>query len=284
MTGFAASAPFAGQLALVATLHGKEAALAPALEALGFEVRVAEGLDTDRFGTFTGEVERTGSMLDAAREKARAAFALAGGADWVFASEGAFGSSGAIPILAEGKELILAWRPADGLEVTVLRPSFETNFAHLQDPDAPALDAFLERAGFPDHAVIVKARGAVLAKGVQDRAALERLIAQAEGPAKGPVRVETDMRAHLNPTRMGEIARAAEELAKRLASPCPSCAAPGFGLTRVERGLPCTACKTPTDRVIAEINACPGCGHEARMARADGLKAADPGECPACNP
>ncbi len=276
----AGAPPFAQQVALVATLHGKEAALAPALETLGFEVRAVDGLDTDRFGTFTGEVERTGSMLDTAREKARAALALPGAADWVFASEGAFGPSGAIPMLAEGKELILAWRPADDLEVTVLRPSFETNFAHIDDPAAAALDAFLERAGFPDHAVIVKASGAVLAKGVQDRATLERLIAQAEGP----VRVETDMRAHLNPTRMGEIARAAEDLAKRLASPCPSCAAPGFGLTRVERGLPCSACGMPTDRVIAEVHACPACGHEACMVRADRLEAADPGECLVCNP
>lgn len=276
----AGARPFDGQVALIATLHGKEAALAPALQVLGFEVRALDGLDTDRFGTFTGEVERTGTMLDAARDKARAAFALSGPVDWVFASEGAFGPSAAVPMLAEGKELILAWRPADGLEVTVLRTSFETNFAHVDDPESSALDAFLERAGFPDHAVIVKASRAVIAKGVQDRAALERLIAQAEGP----VRVETDMRAHLNPTRMGEIAKAAMEMAQRLARPCPACSAPGFGLTRVERGLPCSACGTPTERVFVEIHACPACGHEARKPRADGLKAADPGDCPVCNP
>lgn len=225
-------------------------------------------------------MERSGTILDAARDKARAAFALSPQADWVFASEGAFGPSAAIPVLAEGKELVLAWRPADGLEVTVLRTSFETNFAHVDAPEAPALDAFLERAGFPDHAVIVKANRAVIAKGVQDRAALERLTAQ----ARGPVRVETDMRAHLNPTRMGEIAKAAMEMAQRLSSACPACSAPGFGRTRVERGLPCSACGTPTERVFAEIYACPACGHEARKPRADGLSAADPGECPACNP
>jgi len=280
MAGQGPSAPFAGQVALIATMHGKAAALAPALEALGFEVRVAPGLDTDRFGTFTGEVERTGTMLDAAREKVQAALAVAGEADWVFASEGAFGPSAAVPMLAEAKELILAWRPGDDLEVSALSASFDTNFAHLDDPALQALDAFLERVGFPDHAVIVKAGGAVLAKGVQDRAALERLI----GGAEGPVRIETDMRAHLNPTRMGEIAKAAQDLAQRLATPCPACAAPGFGLARVERGLPCSACGTPTERVLAEIHVCPACGHEARKPRADGLEAADPGECPACNP
>jgi hypothetical protein len=280
MAGQSPYAPFAGQVALIATLHGKARALTPALEALGFEVRVADGLDTDRFGTFTGEVERAGTMLDAARAKAQAALALSAQADWVFASEGAFGPSAVVPMLAEAKELILAWRPADGLEVTVLRTSFETNFAHLDDPAAETLDGFLGRAGFPDHAVIVKAGRAVLAKGVQDRAALDHLLAE----AAGPVRLETDMRAHLNPTRMGEIAKAAQDLAQRLATPCPACTAPGFGLARVERGLPCSACGTATEKVIAEIHACPACGHEAREARADGLAAADPGECPACNP
>jgi hypothetical protein len=272
--------PFAGQVALIATMHGKERALAPALEALGFSVRVAGSLDTDRFGTFAGEVERIGTMLDAARAKARAAVSRPPGADWILASEGAFGPSAAVPMLAEGKELILAWRLSDDLEVTALRTSFETNFAHIDAPDAPALDAFLERADFPGHALIVKAGGQVLGKGVQDRAALDRLI----GSAKEPVRLETDMRAHLNPTRMGEIARAAEDLAARLASPCPHCSAPGFGLARVERGLPCSACGAATGRVRAEIHACPACGHERRKPRADGLEAADPGECPACNP
>ena len=271
---------FAGQVALIATMHGKERALAPPLEALGLSVRVADGLDTDRFGAFTGEVARTGTMLDAARVKVRAAVSRHPDADWVLASEGAFGPSAAVPMLAEARELVLAWRASDDLEVRTLKVSFETNFAHIDDPAPGALDAFLERAGFPGHAVIVTAGGTVLAKGVQDRAALNTIIAG----AADPVRIETDMRAHLNPTRMGEIARAAEDLAMRLASPCPACSAPGFGLARVERGLPCSACGSATDRVRAEIHACPACGHGARKTRADGLEAADPGECPVCNP
>lgn len=273
--------PFAGQVALIATMHGKERALAPPLQAIGFDVHTAGDLDTDRFGTFNGEVERTGTMLDAARAKVQAAArAWRARADWVIASEGAFGPSRAVPFLAEGRELLLAWRPCDRLEVTVHRTSFETNFAQVEAAGPGVLDAFLERAGFPDHAVIVKGGGAVLAKGVQDRAALDRLVAE----AAGAVRIETDMRAHLNPTRMGEIARAAEDLTRRLASACPACSAPGFGLTGVKRGLPCSACGTPTDRMIAEIHACPACGQEALKARADGLEAADPGQCPACNP
>ena len=275
-----AARPFAGQVALIATMHGKQAAIGPALEALGFKVRVADGLDTDRFGTFTGEVARSGTMLEAARAKARAAFARHPEVDWIIASEGAFGPSAAVPMLAEAKELILAWRPRDDLEASAMRASFETNFAHVDDPDAAALDAFLTRIGFPEHAVIVKAGGQVLAKGEQDRAALAGLL----DDAGGPLRLETDMRAHLNPARMGEIAKAADDLGARLASACPACGAPGFGRVRTEPGLPCAACGARTDRVRAEIHACPACGHEDRRSRADGLQAADLGECPVCNP
>ncbi len=275
--------PFAGQRALIATAHGKRAALAPALEPLGFSVDVVNGLDTDRFGTFAGEVERAGTLMDAARAKVHAAWALDDTADWVFASEGAFGPSPAVPMLAQARELILAWRCRDGLEVSVLHTSFETNFAHIDDPDGPALDAFLDRIGFPGHAVIVKAGDRVLAKGVQSRPQLDSVLNPLLDRA-GPLLIQSDMRAHLNPTRMGEIARAARSLAARVATPCPACSAPGFGLARVERGLPCSACATPTDLVALEIHACPACDHQARQPRADGRRAADPGECPACNP
>jgi hypothetical protein len=276
-----AKAGFSGQVALIATAHGKQAAFAPPLERVGFTVQTPEGLDTDRFGTFSGEVERQGDMLDAARAKARAAFVHSGSsADWVIASEGAFGPSRLVPLLAEAKELALAWRPADDLEVIATQAGFDTNFAHLDVTPQADLAGFLARAGFPDHALIVRTGGDVAAKAVTDRGTLDRWIAGADAP----VRLETDMRAHLNPTRMGEIGQLAETLAERLATPCPSCQAPGFGRTWIEPGLPCEACGTPTDLVLRELWSCGACGHEEARPRADGRTSADPGECPVCNP
>ena len=43
------------------TMHGKAAAIAPPLARLGIALVVPEGLDTNRFGTFTGETPRHGS-------------------------------------------------------------------------------------------------------------------------------------------------------------------------------------------------------------------------------
>jgi len=272
--------PFAGEVVLIATMHGKEAALGPSLQGLGFSAASVEGFDTDRFGTFTGETRRAGDMLEAARAKAQAGFSQSDRtAGWVVASEGAFGPSRSVPFLTDARELILAWRPADGLEVVESRVSFETNFAAADlEPGGDPSD-FLARIGFPDHAVIVRAGERIAARGVTDREALDALLAGA-----GAVRLETDMRAHLNPTRMAEIAKAAGAMARRLASSCPSCAAPGFGLSRVMRGLPCAACGSATDIVRAELYACPACGCEAERSRPDDKREAEPGECPACNP
>ena len=276
-----AKSDFTGQVALIATLHGKEAAFAPPLTRLGFAVRHPKGFDTDQFGTFSGEVERRGDMLDAARAKARAAFLKEGQrADWVISSEGAFGPSRAVPVLAEAKELALAWRPLDGLEIVAHQTSFETNFAYLDLTPEDDLDGVLDRIGFPDHALIVRDGDQIAAKAVTSRETLDPLLAA----ASGPIRIETDMRAHLNPTRMGEIARLAESLAQQLATRCPACAAPGFGRTRVEAGLPCAACGAPTDRVAREIWRCGACGHEEDRLRQDGRTRADPGDCALCNP
>ena len=60
------------------TLHGKQAIMAAVLEpATGCKVVHVADVDTDRFGTFTREVARTGNQLEAARAKARAGQGLA---------------------------------------------------------------------------------------------------------------------------------------------------------------------------------------------------------------
>jgi len=61
---------FTGSQLVIAKLHGKEKVIAPVLErGLGVSILVPEYFDTDRFGTFAGEVERRGSALEAARLK-----------------------------------------------------------------------------------------------------------------------------------------------------------------------------------------------------------------------
>jgi hypothetical protein len=285
--------PYAGATVALATKHGKQEAVGPALHAtVGLAVVVAPGLDTDALGTFTGEVPRPGTPSQTALAKARLGMAALGLARGI-ASEGSFGPHPELGFVAAGVELLAFVDDELGIELVERRLSERTNFAHLQ---TRALDArartFLERVGFPSHALIVRANhpeadvaAGLLFKGLTDLGGLKRAISQcAAASSDGQARLETDMRAHLNPTRMGEIAVLAAQLGRRLAHTCDACAAPGFGLIGVERGLPCCLCAEPTELAVCELHGCPRCGHTQRRPRADGRRCADPGCCAQCNP
>jgi hypothetical protein len=273
--------------AALGTMHGKEAALAPPLARLGIALLVPAGLDTDRFGTFTGEVPRAGTMADAARAKATAAM-VATGLPHGLASEGAYGPHPALPLVAAGLELVL-WRDAErGAEVVETLADDRPACDQAEVSDAAALAPFLRRVSFPQTALVVAPRDAPLrpvAKGLRDAGALAVAVrAAADRSTCGHALVQTDMRAHMNPRRMQTIGRLAARLARRLATPCPACGAPGWGRLRTVPGLPCSACGAPSILVRHEVHGCAFCGAEEIRPRADGLTQADPGCCPSCNP
>lgn len=266
-------------------MHGKEAVLAPPLRAAcDVDVVVASGLDTDRFGTFTGSVPRLGDALGAARDKVDAALRLVGGRCAV-ASEGSFGPHPEVPFVALAAELVLLVDRELGLEVMAEDVGTETNFAAMTVASLPAAMAFAQRIGFPQHQLVVAPvdEPAAAVRGLGDRAALAAAL-QPLLRAHGQAVVSTDMRADRNPTRMRAIARAAERLAARTATLCPECGWPGHGQVDRERGLPCGACGEPTRLVHTVVLGCARCGHRQRLGRPDGRTVADPGDCPACNP
>ena len=83
---------FEGRSIVIATKHKKQNAMAALLEKeLGVSCIVPENLDTDMLGTFSGEIERDLSPLDAARKKCLLAMELTG-TDLAVASEGSFGA------------------------------------------------------------------------------------------------------------------------------------------------------------------------------------------------
>lgn len=281
---------YRGDMGVLTTMHAKELVIAPVLQdALGLTVRLAEGVDTDAFGTFSRERERTGSQLDAARAKVLAGFERVPGARVGFASEGSFGPHPGIPLVALGRELVLMIDRESGLELVGYDASFETNFAHVVVTDVGAGLSFAGHAGFPAHGLIVMgnhnglpAPRTYLNKNIADLPALESAIRRAIGLC-GAAFVETDMRANRNPTRMVAIARATRDLVRRLHRLCPSCGHPGFDVTQRISGLPCMWCGRPTAVVMTDILGCGSCGHrEERPAAATAR--ADPGRCDHCNP
>ncbi len=286
--------PYRGRVVALATKHGKERAIGRPLRAtLGLEVVVPRNLDTDTLGTFSGEVERVGTPTEVAIRKARLGMAAAGVPCGV-ASEGSFGPHPLIPFLPIGEELLVFVDDVLGFELTEFLIVEDTNFGHhVAEPGADLAD-FLRRIGFPRHAVIARPNIArpdatldrrLLVKGITGLAALSEAIAAAAATsADGRARIETDMRAHLNPTRMASIRKLAFRLGRRLATGCPACGAPGWGRIDVELGLRCMDCGAPTDLVRAEILGCASCDHRASHPRPDGRSHADPGQCQYCNP
>ena len=280
----------AGQRAVIATMHGKERVIAPLLaQGLGLNMEVPSGFDTDRFGTFTREIERTGSQLDAARAKIKAALEHCPRARVAIASEGSFGPHPSIPFLPLGRELVLLVDRETGLEIRGHDANLETNFAHaIVDSPAAAL-AFAARVGVPDHAVIVMGcrgelpvPGILVRKGIVTPDALDRAVQEAVAVC-GAAFIETDMRAHFNPGRMSAIERATIDLVRVFKSRCPVCAHPGFDVTGRIPGLPCEWCGEPARLIKTEALTCAACGYRVERGATD-RTTADPGQCDSCNP
>lgn len=275
--------------AVLATMHGKERVIAPLLErALGLRVTVNCGINTDQFGTFSRDVERTGSQLDAARAKIAAAFAQAPEATIALASEGSFGPHPYIPFLPLGREIVVLADRAAGLELIGHHASPTTNFSHAVVTDMDAALAFGDRARFPAHGMIVMgvadgepAPGRALIKDIQTPEDLGNAVNNVIEIC-GAAFVETDMRAHRNPTRMRAIKAATLDLVRRFRSKCPVCAAPGFAVTERLAGLPCSWCGGPSLAIRADVLSCGACDH--RIERLAAATTADPRQCLDCNP
>jgi len=89
------------------TQHGKERMVAPVLqEGLGCQVELVGGFDTDQLGTFTREIPRAGTQLEAARAKAREGM-RSSGRRLGLASEGSFGADPIVGFFAWNLEMLI---------------------------------------------------------------------------------------------------------------------------------------------------------------------------------
>ena len=280
---------YAGREICLTTRHGKERALArPFSLGLGASLALSP-CNTDLLGTFSGEVERLENAFRTCRRKALMGLEQSG-LRLGLASEASFGPHPAVPMLAVGQELLLFIDLDRGLHVLEQRLDWRTNYCQkLLEPDEdPSI--WLKQVGFPSHAVIARPANASPGrwdwqKDLSSTAALiEALEVCRRADSRGQVWLETDMRDHRNPTRMRSIRCVGVALARRLGTPCPSCTASGWGVLDMRPGLPCGTCGTATELTVAEIWGCVACGHQVERPRRDGLSAADPGDCPWCNP
>lgn len=267
------------------TQHGKERVIAPLLaESLDMVVELATGFDTDSLGTFTRDIAREGGQLEAGRRKAEKGMEILGTACGL-GSEGAFGP-GPYGLLPWNVELLVLVDRARGIEI-VGRAQGGAQHLHERVRTPDDLAAFATRAGFPAHGLVVRPDGEDdprIRKGLTDWRALHAAFDEARSRSRsGVVFVESDLRAHMNPTRMEMIRMATIDLVERVKSDCPRCGAPGFWLVERIPGLRCRDCLSPTDEARAERWGCVTGDHsEVRDTSAD--RFADSFRCGTCNP
>lgn len=278
--------PYRGATVYFATKHSKELALRPTLAKIGLKcVQVA--IDTDQFGTFTGEVERKGSIKETLRKKTDAVFLKRPKARLAMASEGSFGPDPRSGIGRTDHEAILFVDKQLGIEVYAEEISTDTNHAEIEFGPRDDLHSFLKKVKYPKHAVIVRPKGVdgIVYKGLQSmyevgQAVIDGFMASPEIK----VLISTDMRANFNPTRMKVIKKTASKLVKRLNSFCPQCNTLGFWPTRTATGLICEGCGLETQVVKDLTWTCLKCTYKENRARHDGKTSVDPRECQFCNP
>lgn len=274
--------------ACLTTKHGKAHAIAKAVRSvLGLQLFTPTKLDTDIFGTFSGEIPRRSSARDVCEKKARFGMAVTGLALGI-ANEGSFGPHPYIPFVAAAIELMTFVDDERKIVIAESLVSDRTNFSHRLTHSLDEISEWLPTAGFPTHALVVLPNVNLSAPAEKGIVSIERLrasvTAAAANSVDGLARVETDMRAHLNPTRMVAIRRLARRFANRLATNCPNCASPGWGQIGVTKGLPCELCGSPTGWAIFEVSGCVACDYCEQKPRNDGLQHAAPQHCPECNP
>jgi hypothetical protein len=281
--------PYSGQAISLATRHAEQRAMARPFHAgLGADLVVAPDVDTDELGTFCGERPRAGSAAQVCRTKAELGMKAAGLTLGV-ASEGSFGPHPLVPLLAVGEEWMTFVDRSRDLVIVERQVVRRTNFSHRIVPSDVDLKEWLALIGFPSHGVIVRPHHPPVPgfaqKGIRDPALLAAAIGRCcRDSADGLALVETDMRAHMNPTRMASIRALAFRLVRRIATPCPRCQAPGWGVVELLPGLLCSGCGCATDLIRGEVHGCGSCAHREERPRPDGLRLADPGQCSFCNP
>lgn len=281
--------PYSGKTIVFPTMHEKEKIVGPILDAwLGTRTILATGVDTDQLGTFTGEKIREKGPFETAIQKARLALVgIQGGI--AIASEGSFGPHPAVPFLNADLEILAL--VDDNLHIVVQEYVVSTSLtcAEVKVKNLAEAEPFLKKVGFGAQGVVVRPNSVLrpgdIRKGIQGidalRAAIDRSV---QISTDGLARIETDMRAHMNPKRQAVIQELALKFARRISQLCDECACPGWGVIDYVAGLPCELCDGPTTMILSEIERCPRCRFTKVAPRSDGKKTAEAQNCPRCNP
>lgn len=274
-----------GEAIAVATKHGKLAQIQPAFTLLPeWELQLVE-IDTDQFGTFSGELSRSLSAKETAAAKAKAG-ALALGLDFGLASEGTIGQHPGIPFINADTEILALVCLSKNFTVFESHVSTEIFAKSLIVTSDSNLEALASEMDIPNHAANVysgKSKTKILHKGISSSEEFITLVSQSLEALGEDLLVESDFRAMNSPSRQANIAACAEKLVKRISSCCPECQEIGWGKVGYEYGLPCIQCDQVSQTAAhSEVYGCVACPHKKLVSL--GIESIDPSRCDSCNP
>lgn len=284
-----------GKKCVLATKHGKENALQGLFRTgLDLQIVTPKNIDTDSLGTFTGEVPRKQRTIETAIRKAKLGMKLTG-IKTGMATEGTFSPDPIAPFIKLHSETIVFIDESLGIKIHETAHSYDTPFDSFTCAGFEEIREKMDKTGFPSHAMTVRPEktgwiskihgNAKIYKGIRNYDQLEKAIKNCcKASSTKKAVVETDVRAHMNPTRMHFIRELGSRLLVRLKSKCPDCGVPGWGVVLKKAGLPCGICGLPTDMILHEVKICSACNHTEESGRSDNLKFADPTYCANCNP
>ena len=243
-------------------------------------------LDTDQLGTFTGEIERHTPPRETAIQKARLGMKETGLLLGI-ASEGSIGPDPLVPFIHSNIEHLVLVDDEKGIVISETHRSFDITAATITAAPGQNLTSFLEKADFPNHALIVRPNTQIKSnciKGVNNlEQLLEAIAISSKLSPNGFVVIESDLRAMHSPSRQKNIEEVAKLLANRVSQICPNCQMPGWGRVGYEKGLYCSECELENpDAIRQEKLGCVKCDHvELGNVFTSVL---DPAQCNFCNP
>ena len=278
--------PYVHKRIALTTKHDKLRLIKPAFdEYVGCEL-FEVNLDTDQLGTFSGEIDRIAPPLETAIQKARLGMKETGLLLGI-ASEGSVGPDPVVPFIHSNIEHLVLVDDEKGIVISETHRSFDITVATITAASDQDLTIFLEKADFPNHALIVRPNTQIQSNCIKGITDYERLMdaidISSQLSPNGFVIIESDLRAMHSPSRQRNIEEVAKLLAKRVSQLCPQCQIPGWGRVGYETGLNCSECelKNP-DAIRQEKFGCVKCDHvELGNVIASVL---DPAQCNFCNP
>jgi hypothetical protein len=278
---------FKGRNLVIATKHQKEIVIAgPFEKALGVTCFTSEALfDTDHLGNFTGEITRSADPVSTAREKCLRGMEVFD-CEMGIASEGSFFPDPHFMLGYVNEEVLIFIDKWNELEIIVKEISFDTNFHATSIYSEEELIEVAEKLEFPSHGLILKASendSITIIKGITTWSKLKDSFSELF-KIHGSVWLETDMRALYNPSRMAVIEKGVHKLIEKINNCCEECGTPGFGITDINAGLPCSWCGCPTNSILSYTHSCSNCTFTSLEMYPKGKKKEDPMYCNSCNP